>query len=77
MRVLVRVRTRMGRQDRYAGPGLGLRLDTSVRYNAGVRAEKIDPALGNSPNFDETDYRFGRGRRVMNRLDLLSEPDVS
>ena len=43
----------------------------------GLRIEKIDPALGNSPNYDETDYRFGRGKVMMNRLDLLSEFDVA
>ena len=58
-------------------PAWEIRLDTSLRYNAGVRVEAIDPAFGNSPNYDETDYRFGRGRLVMNRLDLLSELDVS
>ena len=58
-------------------PDLGVRLDTSLRYNLGVRTERIDPALGNSPNYDETDYSFKRGQLMMNRLDLLSELDVS
>ena len=58
-------------------PAWELRFDTSVRYNAGVRVESIDPALGNSPNYDETDYRFERGRLVMNRLDLLGELDLA
>ena len=60
-----------------AGPDWDLRVDTSVRYNAGLRVEAIDPALGNNHNYDETDYRFRRNRLVMNRLDLLSEFDAS
>lgn len=58
-------------------PELELRLDTSLRYNLGVRTERIDPALGNSPNYDETDYSFKRGQVMMNRIDLLSELDAS
>jgi hypothetical protein len=58
-------------------PAWSVRLDTSVRYNLGVRTERIDPALGNSPNYDETDWRFRRGQLVTNRIDLLSEFDVA
>lgn len=58
-------------------PELEVRLDTSVRYNLGVRTERIDPAFGNNPNYDETDYSVKRSGLVMNRLDLLSELDAN
>ena len=41
-------------------PDLALRLDTQVRYAVGVRGEEINPAFGNSPTYDETEYRFGK-----------------
>ena len=58
-------------------PDLALRWDTSIRYGLGWRAQGIDPALGNDPNYDETDYRFKRGQMMMNRLDVLTEVDLS
>ena len=58
-------------------PDLTARLDTSVRYAIGVRGEKINPAFGNSPTYDETEYRFNKNKVMMNRLDLLSELDVA
>jgi len=57
-------------------PDLALRLDTQVRYAVGVRGEKINPAFGNSPTYDETEYRFGKGKVMMNRVDLLTEFDA-
>jgi len=58
-------------------PDIKLRLDTQVRYALGVRGEKINPAFGNSPTYDETEHRFDkRGKVMMNRLDLLSEFDA-
>jgi hypothetical protein len=58
-------------------PDIQMRLDTQVRYALGVRGERINPAFGNSPAFDETEYRFDkRGKVMMNRLDVLPEFDV-
>src|SRR5687768_10583210 len=55
---------------------LTMRMDTQVRYAVGVRGEDINPAFGNSPTYDETEYRFGKGKVMMNRLDLLTEMDA-
>ena len=58
-------------------PELTARLDTTLRYNLGFRADRIDPRIGNNPSFDESDYRFSkRGDIVTNRVDLLSELEV-
>lgn len=53
-----------------------LRWDNALRYSLGWRAEGIDPAFGNDPTYDETEYRFGRGQLMTNRFDLLSEVDL-
>ncbi|MBS0349546.1 MAG: DUF1302 family protein [Proteobacteria bacterium] len=58
-------------------PDLRIRWDNTVRYNLGMRAEGQDRRLLNSPNFDESDSKFGKGSVVTNRLDLLSELDLS
>jgi hypothetical protein len=55
---------------------LTMRWDNEIRYAIGVRGESINPAFGNSPTFDETEYRFGKNKVMMNRLDLLSEFDA-
>ena len=55
---------------------LKIRFDNQIRYAVGLRGEKINNAFGNSPTFDETEYRAGRGDVMMNRLDLLSELDA-
>jgi hypothetical protein len=52
-------------------------FDNQVRYNLGVRAEKINPAFGNAVSTDASEYFASRGDVLMNRLDLLSELDVS
>ncbi len=57
-------------------PDVAVRLDTQVRYALGVRGEGINPAFGNSPTYDETEYRFGKNKLMMNRLDVLSEFDA-
>ena len=54
-----------------------IRWDNQVRYAIGVRGEGINPAFGNSPTYDETEYRFEKNRVMMNRLDLLTEVDAS
>jgi hypothetical protein len=53
-----------------------VRWDTQVRYSLGVRGEDVNPAFGNSPTYDETEYRFTRHKVMMNRLDLLTEFDA-
>ncbi len=58
------------------GPDLSVRWDNTVRYNLSMRAEGRDPKIANAPNNDESDYKFGRGDIVNNRLDLLSELDL-
>jgi hypothetical protein len=58
-------------------PDLALRWDHSLRYSLGWRTEKVDAAFGNDPTYDETEHRFGRGRLMTNRLDLLSELDLT
>jgi hypothetical protein len=58
-------------------PDIKLRFDNQVRYVVGVRGEKINPAFGNSPTYDETEYKFDKGDVMTNRFDLLSEFDVS
>jgi len=57
-------------------PDFSVRLDTQLRYNAGVRVEGRDTRISNNANFDEGDYKFNRGNLVTNRLDLLSELEV-
>lgn len=48
--------------------------DNTVSYNVGMRAHSIDPLIGNSPVFDEGDYKFAHaGDIVTNRLTVLSE----
>lgn len=52
--------------------------DNTVTYNLGVRATGIDSKIGNNPNYDDGDYKFGSsGDVVTNRLSLLSEFTVS
>src|SRR5690606_30025956 len=58
-------------------PDISLRWDNTVRYNLGVRAEGQDRKIMNNPNYDESDGKFDKGDIVTNRLDLLSEIDLS
>jgi len=58
-------------------PDLRLRWDNTVRYNLGVRTEGQDHKIMNNPNYDESDGKFDKGDIVTNRLDLLSEIDLS
>lgn len=52
--------------------------DNTVTYNLGMRTEDVNPKIGNNPNYDEGDYKFGSaGDVVTNRLSLLSEFMVS
>lgn len=54
-----------------------LRWDNTLRYNLGVRAERPDTRILNNPTYDESDGKFDRGDVVTNRVDLLSEIDLS
>jgi hypothetical protein len=54
-----------------------LRWDNTLRYNLGLRAERPDVRILNNPSYDESDGKFDRGDVVTNRLDLLSEIDLS
>ncbi|SAK86180.1 hypothetical protein AWB79_06028 [Caballeronia hypogeia] len=48
--------------------------DNTVSYNLGMRANGIDPMIGNNPNFDDGDYKFNHaGDIITNRLSILSE----
>jgi len=52
--------------------------DNTLTYNIGVRANSIDPLIGNNPNNDESDYKFSHaGNVVTNRAALLSELNVT
>ncbi len=56
---------------------LKLTWDTSVRYNLGARAGKLDTRIGDSRAAFESDYKFSRrGSIVTDRLDLLSELEL-
>lgn len=50
--------------------------DNSIRYNLGYRANKVDTAVERNPDLDDGERNFRSGI-VTNRLDLLSELDVS
>lgn len=51
--------------------------DTTVKYSAGFRVKDQSPTLVNGhPNLDDGDRNFGKGL-ISNRLDLLTELDVT
>ncbi|WP_439859420.1 DUF1302 domain-containing protein [Pseudomonas sp. MBLB4136] len=58
-------------------PDIRMRWDNTVRYNLGWRMEDQDQKILNNPNFDESDGKFDKGDIVTNRLDVLTEFDVS
>jgi len=58
-------------------PDVAIRWDNTVRYNYANRVESRDPKIGNSAVSDEGTYSFDRGQTVANRLDLLSEFDIT
>tara|TARA_R100000656_G_scaffold4609_1_gene6459 strand:- start:2544 stop:4205 length:1662 start_codon:yes stop_codon:yes gene_type:complete len=58
-------------------PDIRMRWDNTVRYNLGVRVEDQDSAIMNNPTYDESDGKFEQGDVVTNRLDWLTEVDVS
>jgi Protein of unknown function (DUF1302) len=54
-----------------------MRWDNTLRYNLGYRLEAQDPRIMSNRSYDEGDSKFGKGRVVTNRGDLLSEVDIS
>jgi hypothetical protein len=58
-------------------PDIKMRLDTTVRYTGGFRMEGQDPRLLRNYIYDEGDSKFDKHDMVTNRLDLLTEFDVS
>lgn len=67
----------LGAAIELGNPDLRLRWDNTVRYNLGMRMEGQDSRILNNPNYDESDGKFDRHDIVTNRLDLLSEIDLS
>ncbi|HEX4585641.1 MAG TPA: DUF1302 family protein [Burkholderiaceae bacterium] len=57
-------------------PDFALRWDNEVQLTAGFRVEGRNPAIANSPVFDEGDYKFDSGHVVTERFSLLSEMDL-
>lgn len=60
-----------------SNPDYRVRWDNTVRYNLGMRTDSQDSHIMNTPNYDESDGKFDKGDIVTNRLDLLSEFDLS
>jgi len=58
-------------------PDLKIRWDNTIRYNLGARVEKQDPRILAGSAYDEGDSKFGKGKIVTNRFDLLSEFDLN
>ncbi|MES2258540.1 MAG: DUF1302 family protein [Pseudomonadota bacterium] len=58
-------------------PDLELRWDNTIRYTGGWRAKGINQAFYGAAGYDETEGHFKRGDMVTNRLDLLSEIDLT
>lgn len=53
------------------------RFDNTITYNLGLRAERLDPSIGNNPVYQASEYKFPNvGDVVTNRLDLLTEFDI-
>jgi hypothetical protein len=53
-----------------------LRFDNTVKYNLGLRVEDHSKAILSSPNYDDGDRNFDKGRIMTNRVDILSEFDL-
>lgn len=49
-------------------------LTVDMRYSVGVRAEKMNPAIGNNPMYDQSEYRYpNTGDVVTNRIDVTPQ----
>lgn len=57
-------------------PDLAIRLDNTVRYNLGWRAESPDSSIYRNSLYDDSDRKFKKGDLVQNRVDLLTEFDL-
>ncbi|PRE10343.1 hypothetical protein C6P92_23360 [Burkholderia multivorans] len=58
-------------------PDWDINWDNTVSYNVGMRAQGINPNIGNNPSFSESDYKFAHaGDIVTNRVSDLSEFDA-
>ncbi|CAM2169621.1 DUF1302 family protein [Paraburkholderia sacchari] len=58
-------------------PDWEIHWDNTVAYNLGMRAQGINPAIGNNPLFSESDYKFkNAGDIVTNRVSDLTEFDA-
>jgi hypothetical protein len=58
-------------------PDLAIRLDTSIRYNLGMRMKDIAPKFGNNSAYDESNYLFKKHDVITNRVDVLTELDIA
>ncbi|MDB5975019.1 MAG: hypothetical protein JWR07_1779 [Nevskia sp.] len=54
-------------------PNLDASLDTDLRYNVGVRVQKRNPEVGLNSSYDQSDYRFGQGAIVTDRVDATPQ----
>jgi hypothetical protein len=57
--------------------GLELRIDNTLRANAGLRTDPIDPKLSKNPAFTSGENAVARWGLTTGRLDLLSELDAT
>jgi hypothetical protein len=62
--------------DLYQDGDFDIRWDNTIRYSAAFRLEGRNDALLANPNGDDGDRNFSPGL-ISNRLDLLSEADIS
>ncbi|NPT57139.1 DUF1302 domain-containing protein [Paraburkholderia elongata] len=59
-------------------PDWDINWDNTIAYNLGVRAQGINPSIGNNPLYSESDYKFPHaGDVVTNRVSDLMEFDAS
>lgn len=58
-------------------PDLELRLDTTLRYNLGLRTDGVSRRLGDNPAFTAGENSVSQGDLTTNRLDVLAELDAS
>ena len=58
-------------------PDVSVRWDNTLRYNYANRVANRDPKIGNYVVSDEGTYSFNAGETVANRIDVLSEFDLT
>lgn len=54
-----------------------VRWDNTIRYSAGLRAQDRDARIANNAAYDQGDFQFNKHELINNRIDLLSEFDIS